>query len=80
MAGEFRARATSRTMPPRADFRAMNLYRWLATVFMILALAGCAQVATWQGQAPYAPSSNRNGEYPRDRGGDGGGGGGGGGM
>jgi hypothetical protein len=58
----------------------MNLYRWLATVFMILAFAGCAQVATWQGQASYAPSSNPNGEYPRDRGGDGGGGGGGGGM
>ena len=49
----------------------MNLHRWFATVFVLLALAGCAQSATEPGQAPC--SSGYNGEYPRDRGGDGGG-------
>ena len=54
----------------------MNLLRWLAALFVLLLLAGCAQMATGQGQAPYAPySPGYNGEYPRDRGGDGGGGG-----
>jgi hypothetical protein len=39
-------------------------------IFVILALAGCAEVATGQGQAPSAPySSGNNSEYPRDRGG-----------
>ena len=33
----------------------MNLQGWLAVLFVILALAGCAQVATEQGQQPYAP-------------------------
>jgi hypothetical protein len=28
----------------------MNLHRWLAVLFVILALAGCAQMATSQGQ------------------------------
>jgi hypothetical protein len=56
----------------------MNLYRCLAAVLVILALSGCAQMATGQGQAPYAPSPpDSSAEYPRDRGGDGGGGGGG---
>ena len=32
----------------------MNLRRWLATVFVLLALAGCAQVATGLDRAPYA--------------------------
>ena len=60
----------------------MNLHRWLtALLFVILALAGCAQVTAGQGQAPYDPySPDPNGEYPRDRGGDGSGGGGGGEM
>jgi hypothetical protein len=53
----------------------MNLHRWLAAVFVMLAVAGCAQVATSQRQAPYAPhSSDPNGGYLRDRGGDGSGG------
>jgi hypothetical protein len=33
----------------------MNLRRWLAALFVILALAGCAQVAIEQGQQPYTP-------------------------
>jgi hypothetical protein len=36
----------------------MNLHRWLAALFLILALGGCAPVATGQGQAPYAPYSH----------------------
>jgi hypothetical protein len=48
----------------------MNLPRWLAMVLVLLALGGCAQMATGQGQSPY----DRYGEHPRDRGGDGGGG------
>lgn len=47
--------------------------RRLAAMFLILALAGCAPVATGQGPAPYAPYSP---EDMHDRGGDGGGGGG----
>ena len=51
----------------------MNLHRWLATLFVLLGLAGCAQ----QGQAPHSSySPNYNAEYPRDKSGDGGGGGG----
>jgi len=33
----------------------MNLHKWLAALFVMLALAGCAQAATEQGQAPNAP-------------------------
>jgi hypothetical protein len=67
--------------PDRAGLSAMNLYRCLAVVVVILALGGCAQMATRQGQAPDAPyPPDGNAEYPRDSGGDGGGGGGGGGM
>lgn len=40
----------------------MNLHRWLAAVFVILALVGCAQVAT--GQALYA--HNDGGGMHRD--------------
>jgi hypothetical protein len=59
----------------------MSPHRWLAALFVLLALAGCAQVATIQGQSPNPPySPANNGEYPRDRGGDGGGGDGGAGM
>jgi hypothetical protein len=50
----------------------MNLDRWLTAVFLILALAGCVQVAARQGQVPDAPYSHEM----RDRGGDGGGSGG----
>jgi hypothetical protein len=54
----------------------MNLLRWLAAAFVLLAVAGCAQEATKQGRAPYAPYSlGDTGEHPRDRGGGGGGGG-----
>jgi hypothetical protein len=35
----------------------MNLHRRLAALFVILALVGCAQVATGQGQAPYSHES-----------------------
>jgi hypothetical protein len=41
----------------------MNLQRWLAALFVVLGLAGCAPTATGQGQAP-APS------YPSDNGPD----------
>jgi putative SOS response-associated peptidase YedK len=37
-----------------------NLHSWLAAVFVMLALAGCAPVATEQGRAPYAPYSRDN--------------------
>jgi hypothetical protein len=37
----------------------MNLHRLLAALLVILALAGCAPVATGQGPAPDAP-------YPHD--------------
>jgi hypothetical protein len=38
----------------------MKLHIRLATLFLILALAGCAQVVTGQGQAPSAPYSRDN--------------------
>ena len=50
----------------------MKLHRRLVTVLVLLALAGCVQVATEPGQTPYAPYSPEN---TYDRGGDGGGGG-----
>ena len=34
----------------------MNWHRWLATLFVLLALAACTQ----GGQAPHAPSSPQN--------------------
>jgi hypothetical protein len=49
--------------------------RQLAAVFVILALVGCAQVATGQVQAPYAPYSPENDGNVQDRGGNGGAGG-----
>jgi hypothetical protein len=53
----------------------MTLHKWLAALFVILALFGCAQVIAERGQAPYDPHSlDNNTEYPRDRGRDGGGG------
>ena len=43
----------------------MNLQGWLTALFVILALAGCAQVAAEQGQQPYTPyPPANNGEYP----------------
>ena len=76
-----RQRQKQRPQPDLADLGAMNLLRWLAAVFVMLAVAGCAQGAASQRQPPYAPySSNPNGEYLRDRGGGGGGGDGGAGM
>ena len=33
----------------------MSPHGWLAAVFVILALAGCAEVATGQGRAPQTP-------------------------
>jgi hypothetical protein len=40
----------------------MSLNRWFAAVFVLLALAGCVQVATGQGQAPDAPYSHHDEE------------------
>jgi hypothetical protein len=45
----------------------MNLHRWLAALFLILALDGCAPVATGRGQTPYGPYSP---EEMHDRGPD----------
>ena len=50
-----------RPQPDSADLSAMNLHRCLAALFVLLALSGCAQVATEQEQAP-VPS------YPHDNG------------
>ena len=57
----------------------MNWHTRLAAIFIVLALAGCAQGITGQAVAPYAahPPDN-NGIRPEHGGGDGGGGGGGG--
>ena len=33
----------------------MNLHGWITALFVLFAIAGCAQVATEQGQAPNAP-------------------------
>jgi len=38
----------------------MNLYRRLAAVIVILALGGCAQAATGQGQVPDPPYSHED--------------------
>jgi hypothetical protein len=47
---------------------------WLAVLFVVLALTGCAQETTGQAGAPYAPSPPE--DRPEHGGGDGGGGGG----
>jgi hypothetical protein len=44
----------------------MNLHKWLAALFVMLALGGCAQATTGPGQAPYAPYSH-NDEERMDR-------------
>jgi hypothetical protein len=50
LAGEHAGRQRQEQRPQlgRADCSAMNLRRWLAAVFVLLALAGCVQVATGQ--------------------------------
>ena len=55
-------------------FGVMNLRRRLAAVFVILAVASCAQVATGPGNASYAPYSSDDNDKGADRGIDGGGG------
>jgi hypothetical protein len=55
----------------------MKSARWLAALFVVLALAGCAQGQAGAQYAPYSPENNGN---MHDSGGGGGGGGGGGSM
>jgi hypothetical protein len=55
----------------------MLLQRRLAALFIVLALAGCAQGTTGQPGTPYTPYSENHGIKPEHGGGDGGGGGGG---
>jgi hypothetical protein len=56
----------------------MHLRRRVAALFVVLALAGCAQGTTGQAGGSYAPYSPENsGIRPEHGGGDGGGGGGG---
>ena len=38
----------------------MNWHRSLAVLFVIFALAGCAQGTTPQAQAPHSPQNNEN--------------------
>jgi hypothetical protein len=46
----------------------MNWVRWLAALFVTLALTGCAQAVPGQAHAPYAPySPENNGEHARQR-------------
>jgi hypothetical protein len=67
--------------PDRVLGGLMHRPKWLGTLFVVLALAGCAQGTTGQAVAPYAPYSPESNEIrPEHGGGDGGGGGGGGGM
>jgi hypothetical protein len=53
--------------------QAMNWRRWLAALFVVLALAGCAQGQPGAQYAPYSPENNGN---MHDSGGGGGGSGG----
>ena len=55
--------------------QAMNWRRQLAALFIVLALAGCAQGVAGQAQAPYAPYSPENNGNMHGSGGGGGGGG-----
>jgi hypothetical protein len=52
-----RQRQEQRPQPDRADLGAMILLRWLAAVFVMLAVAGCTQMATEQEQAQSRLSS-----------------------
>ena len=54
---------------------ALVLRKWLATLFVTLALAGCAQGTTGQAGASFAPYSPENNGNMHDSGGGGGGGG-----
>jgi hypothetical protein len=57
----------------------MHWRSWLAALFIVLALAGCAQETNGQAGTPYTPYSPQDhGIRPEHGGGDGGGGGGGG--
>ena len=47
----------------------MNWVRWLAALFVTLALAGCAQAVPGQAHAPYAPYSPENNGNMHDSGG-----------
>jgi len=51
----------------------MHWQRWLAAVFIVLALTGCAEVTTGHAGTPYPREDN--GIKPERGGGDGGGGG-----
>jgi predicted small lipoprotein YifL len=56
----------------------MDLHNWLAALFLVFTLAGCAQGTTGQAGTAYPPySPENNGTRPEHGGGDGGGGGGG---
>jgi hypothetical protein len=50
----------------------MKLHKWLAAVFVTLALVSCVPGPQSQGQAPYAPYSPDSNGNVHDRGGDGG--------
>jgi hypothetical protein len=52
--------------------RVVNWNTRLAALFVMLALAGCAQGVTGQAQAPYAPYSPENNGNMHDSGGGGG--------
>jgi hypothetical protein len=61
-----------------SDVPAVRSRRWLAALFVALALAAYAQGTTGQAEAPYPPHPpGNNGNMPEHGGGDGGGGGGG---
>jgi hypothetical protein len=54
----------------------MNWGRWLAALFVMVALTGCAEGIAGQAGAPYPPHPpETNGNMPEHGGGDGGGGG-----
>jgi hypothetical protein len=65
--------------PDRRATGALMLLRWMAALFVVLALAGCAEGTTGQAGAPDWPSSpeRQDRNVPEHGGGDGGGGGGG---
>jgi hypothetical protein len=54
----------------------MHSKRWVAALFVVLALAACAKGDTAHAGAPYAPYSPENKGNTHDSGGGGGGGGG----